>query len=361
MTSSVTTPPADEVVCITTPPLGTTATNTPTPADNHSNTTNPKKRKEPPAGLSRNAWKREQKKQRWLEQKDERNRFRREKKKEKKLRRRQREGGEEAEDRDSDDDGKKHAGEILAKQQRDVNTPAPITIILDCAFDDLMTEKEVMSMSLQLTRCYSENRKAEVPVHLRVTSLNKRLLARFEGPMKGHYKSWKGISFSTSDYEVPLVHEGEPNEDAEEMRKRIIYLSSDSSETLTELENNMTYIVGGIVDKGRYKHLCQNKATEQHLRTAKLPISEFIKISGRTVLTTNHVVEIMLKWLALRDWKLAFEQVIPPRKQIGFESSKQRQRRLTEEGCETEEGGDSDEADTEGDKGLVESTNVSAS
>jgi tRNA (guanine9-N1)-methyltransferase len=32
------------------------------------------------------------------------------------------------------------------------------------------------------------------------------------------------------------------------------------------------------------------------------------------VMCTNHVVEMLIKWLDVRDWKLAFESVIPTRK-----------------------------------------------
>lgn len=38
-------------------------------------------------------------------------------------------------------------------------------------------------------------------------------------------------------------------------------------------------------------------------------------MSSRFVLTTNQVVEIMLKYLECRDWKEAFMEVIPQRKQ----------------------------------------------
>lgn len=66
---------------------------------------------------------------------------------------------------------------------------------------------------------------------------------------------------------------------------------------------------------GEKKSLCYNKATAQGIRTAKLPIGDYIKMSSRFVLTTNQVVEIMLKYLECRDWKQAFIAVIPPRKQ----------------------------------------------
>ncbi|KAJ8101747.1 guanine-1-methyltransferase-domain-containing protein [Lipomyces tetrasporus] len=268
-----------------------------------------------PEGMSRNAWKREQKKQKWLEQKDARNKYKKEKKKQKKQLQNSKDEGSEKLEVGIVGLG---SGELVKRRKNDMLQPAPITILIDCGFDDLMTEKESLSLSSQITRCYSENRRAVVPVNLRVSSFNGSLQERFDSALKQQYKYWKGILFSPIEYEVP---------ESDEERSRIIYLSSDSDETLTELEDNKTYIVGGIVDKGRYKSLCLNKANSQKIKTAKLPISEFINISGRKVLTTNHVVEIMLKWIELRDWKSAFEIVIPPRKQEGFESARLKRKR----------------------------------
>lgn len=54
---------------------------------------------------------------------------------------------------------------------------------------------------------------------------------------------------------------------------------------------------------------------DQGVKTAKLPIGEYIRMSSRFVLTTNQVVEIMLRWLECRDWEGAFLKVIPQRKQ----------------------------------------------
>lgn len=107
----------------------------------------------------------------------------------------------------------------------------------------------------------------------------------------------------------------------------IIYLTSDSPNTLTELKPYHTYIIGGIVDKNRHKGLCykraldanSNQATKERLqgrqvKTAKLPIGEYMQMASRQVLATNHVVEIMLRWLECRDWGQAFSEIMPKRK-----------------------------------------------
>lgn len=83
---------------------------------------------------------------------------------------------------------------------------------------------------------------------------------------------------------------------------------------MTELKPYSTYIIGGLVDKNRHKGICYKAAMEKGIKTAKLPIGEYIEMTSRSVLATNHVVEIMLRWLEVRDWGEAFMHVLPARK-----------------------------------------------
>lgn len=189
-----------------------------------------------------------------------------------------------------------------AKRIKQEPTRSGVKIVLDCGFDDLMTEGERTSLARQLVRCYSENRRAPLSVDLHISGFNGLLRDRFENRMHSHHLQWENITFDETD----SVDTAQP----------IVYLSSDSSDTLTELTPGTTYVVGGIVDKGRYKDLCKNKAEKLGIRTARLPIDQNIRLSGRRVLATNHVFELLLKWLELKDWKLAFEAVLPSRKVI---------------------------------------------
>jgi hypothetical protein len=116
------------------------------------------------------------------------------------------------------------------------------------------------------------------------------------------------ITFESSPYPY-IVSETDPTPDP-----NIVYLTADSENIITSLEQGKKYIIGGIVDRNRYKGLCLEKAKSQGIAHAKLPIGEYIKMASRQVLTTNHVVEIMLEWLETKDWKQAFLKVIPQRK-----------------------------------------------
>jgi tRNA (guanine9-N1)-methyltransferase len=139
---------------------------------------------------------------------------------------------------------------------------------------------------------------------MHVSSLNKRLLARYEGVLQNQHKKWKGMTFSSEPYPVTT----------DEEKANLVYLTADSPNTITSLDPGKTYIIGGIVDRNRYKRLCLDKANEQGIAHAKLPIGDYIKMASRQVLTTNQVVEIMLEWLKEKDWEKAFIKVIPQRK-----------------------------------------------
>ncbi|KAG8629720.1 hypothetical protein KVT40_001339 [Elsinoe batatas] len=283
----------------------------------------------------------------------------------------------------------------------------PVTIVVDCSFDNLMSDGERTSLGAQVTRAYSDNKHARWRAHLVVSSWGGKLRERFEGVLRGHYRGWRGVRFEEEGFKevagrargwmgegddggrlagpfekylgLEEVEEeevegekerragdtgkggqgGESGEGAEKdgqeggtgegaekdgqgegakelsaaakrkqlVRKReeevkpelqeqgeVVYLSSESPDTLMELKPYSTYIIGGLVDKNREKGICYKRAKEAGIKTARLPIGDYLQMASRKVLATNHVVEIMLKWLEYEDWGKAFLEVIPKRK-----------------------------------------------
>ena len=80
------------------------------------------------------------------------------------------------------------------------------------------------------------------------------------------------------------------------------------------LDAKEVYIIGGIVDRNRYKNLTMDKARKEGLRTAKLPIGEYMKLKSSTVLTVNHVFGIICEWYQTKSWQKSLDKVIPERK-----------------------------------------------
>ncbi len=294
----------------------------------------------------------------------------------------------------------------------------PITILIDCGFDNLMMEKERISLGSQITRAYSDNHRAPYQTHLVISSWGGLLRERFNTVLNKHYLNWKGVSFDEADFvevakkmdvimkntnldskiveyfekfggvardppgnpehekgeelvpeitesdapietptlldpdsemsvKVELNGQASPSENPESAQKdnalpatesipatssqsmpvstpqgETIYLTSDSPNTLSTLSPYSTYIIGGLVDKNRHKGICYKTARTRDIKTAKLPIGEYLEMSSRKVLATNHVVEILLRWLEEASgpegeegaWGRAFLRVIPKRK-----------------------------------------------
>ncbi|KAG0175615.1 tRNA (guanine(9)-N(1))-methyltransferase [Apophysomyces sp. BC1034] len=153
---------------------------------------------------------------------------------------------------------------------------------------------ELQSMQSQIVRCYSANRNAKEAMPFTVSSFDDEMKTIFNAKTSS-YDNWLNVNFMEEPYEQKFD------------KADLIYLSADSDNVAHELEEGKTYIIGGI-------GLCQNKAVEQGIKTAQLPIGEYIQMASRKVLTVNQVFEIMLKWLECRDWKKAFMDIIPQRK-----------------------------------------------
>ncbi|CAK1359003.1 tRNA (guanine(9)-N1)-methyltransferase [Cercospora beticola] len=215
-------------------------------------------------------------------------------------------------------------------------TQLPITIMIDCDFDDLMHDGERTSLASQVTRSYSDNKNSPFRAHLTICSFGGKLRERFETVLAGQFKAWRGVRTFDENFvqtaqkakEWMTEEQGGKLEgvfskykdlDEEAQRKlkdegEVVYLSSEGTEDLLELKPYSTYIIGGLVDKNREKGICHRRATNAGVKTARLPIGHYMDMSSRKVLATNHVNEILVKWLECGDWGEAFFKVMPKRK-----------------------------------------------
>jgi tRNA (guanine9-N1)-methyltransferase len=274
--------------------------------------------------LSKNQLKKQRRWERWEAGRDDRKAKRKEKIKAKKERRR-------AEWEEQRAEGGPSQLTPMRPSRHPHGVQVPITVLFDCNFEEYMHDNELKSLGLQITRSYSDNRKAPFRFHLGISSWGGKMKERFDGVLAKQYTSWKGFHFCEEDFVetsqmskewmkgshggriAGAIEKNTPSE-VEEEEGEIVYLSAESDNTLERLKPNSTYIIGGLVDKNRHKGLCYKRALDRGIKTAKLPIGEFLEMDSRKVLVTNHVLDIMLKWLEHDDWGKAFIEVLPKRK-----------------------------------------------
>ncbi|KAL1827919.1 hypothetical protein ACET3Z_006331 [Daucus carota] len=180
-------------------------------------------------------------------------------------------------------------------------------LVIDLEFSDLMTPTEINSLVQQIMYCYAVNGRCTSAAHLWLTGCQGEMdkqLQRLPG-----FDKWI-IDKDTQPYIQTFEHQ----------KEHLVYLTADSETMLDDLDPKKIYIVGGLVDRNRWKGITMKKAEEQNIQTAKLPIGNFLKMSSSQVLTVNQVIEIILKYLETRDWKDSFFQVIPQRKRFEADS-----------------------------------------
>ncbi|KAI1807453.1 guanine-1-methyltransferase-domain-containing protein [Daldinia bambusicola] len=302
--------------------------------------------------LSKNQQRKLKRQKMWEEKKQEKKILRKEKRHEKQEKKRLE---REAEIAAAAAEGREPVFQEPSKRQPKSSTKVPISVIFDCQFEKYMMGKELPSLSNQITRCYSDNRNAQYPVHMFISSYGGQMKERHETVLQNQFRGWKNVHFVEGDFieaaakakeimagpsggtVIDLLSQGNgrdsisfsgANQDskkkqkaapvaepeADDVDKSIVYLTADSPYTLDRLEPNTCYVIGGIIDKNREKGLCYKIARSKNVRTAKLPIGEYMVMQSRHILATNHVMEIILQWLETGDWGTAFMNVIPMRK-----------------------------------------------
>jgi tRNA (guanine9-N1)-methyltransferase len=118
--------------------------------------------------------------------------------------------------------------------------------------------------------CYAVNGRSANPAHLWLTGCN--------GEMVTHLQRIPGYGNWIIEKEAkPYL------ESFEDGKENLVYLTADAETVLDDLDMSKIYIIGGLVDRNRWKGITQKKAAEQGIQSAKLPIGNYLKMSSSQV------------------------------------------------------------------------------
>ncbi len=189
-----------------------------------------------------------------------------------------------------------------------VQKPKRFSIAIDLSYDEFMTGKSISSLCSQLMYCYAANRRIEQPVNLSFLNFKDKTAERLAF-LHSNIEKWDVILEKKSLEELNL--------------DLFVYLTADSENILTELDETKTYIIGGLIDRNHHKGISLERAKTLNIPTAALNISQFTsQMKSSKVLATNHVFQIILNYVQGKDWESSFFSVIPKRKlEEGLESS----------------------------------------
>ncbi|KAF8794006.1 tRNA methyltransferase 10 like protein [Argiope bruennichi] len=165
------------------------------------------------------------------------------------------------------------------KSQKMCDSTCKLKICFDLSFADVMTEPEFSKAFKQLHRCYSINRRAPAPLQLYITGYSDATKQKMS-KMSGCF-NWD-INFNSSRHTDIFE------------KKNIIYLTSDSPNVIDELDNDKVYIIGALVDHNRLKNICYDKAVEDNVGHARLPLDMYFKFKTRTVFWEFHLDQSLI-------------------------------------------------------------------
>uniref|UniRef100_A0A8B9GB38 tRNA methyltransferase 10 homolog B n=1 Tax=Amazona collaria TaxID=241587 RepID=A0A8B9GB38_9PSIT len=174
-------------------------------------------------------------------------------------------------------------------------------LCVDLGVADRMTEKETSRLASQIRRLYGANRRAEKPFWLCLTEFVVGSLI---------YEECFRMNDGFSNYLMDTTQESYLDLfplDA------IVYLTPDSENVLEDIDPNKVYILGGLVDESIHKKLTLQRAREQSLQTARLPIREYMVKAVNTknyhseTLAINQVFDILSTYYETRSWPAALK------------------------------------------------------
>uniref|UniRef100_A0A3Q2W2M6 tRNA methyltransferase 10 homolog B n=1 Tax=Haplochromis burtoni TaxID=8153 RepID=A0A3Q2W2M6_HAPBU len=183
-----------------------------------------------------------------------------------------------------------------------------LKLCVDLSMTDCMSDKEISRLAGQLRRLYGSNKKATRPFHLFLTELREdsRL-----------YRECVRMNDGFLNYTMDITDQSCLDLFPPES---VVYLTPDAEEALESVDADKVYVLGGLVDESIQKKLSLSRAGELSVRTARLPIDEYMvkkdnmKNFHSKILAVNQVFDILLTFCDTGSWMEALQTWFPPGK-----------------------------------------------
>ncbi|CAE8714254.1 unnamed protein product [Polarella glacialis] len=173
-------------------------------------------------------------------------------------------------------------------------------VVINCSFASKMRKNELTSLASQIQLSYASIKKMQSHVQLHVTSLDSENPATTSLELSG-LRGWK-----VHAHEKPFWELFEP--------EQLVVLTPDAEEELEEVEEDLVYVIGGLVDMSvqKFRSLDQAKANRvQCFR--RLPIKKYAPKGTHPILNIDLVVRILAQRAQQREWPAILTDLLPKR------------------------------------------------
>jgi len=193
-------------------------------------------------------------------------------------------------------------------------------LAVELSFGGEMNARERKSLSHQLVRAYGANRNAAKPLRLAFSSLSEaETLYPDMLPGDGSLQRWAGVE--------RVLERAADHWPAE----RLVWLSPDAEEPLTELSSTCTYVVCGLVDRSVASGSSLERSRAAGGRCRRLPLREHApRPDVHPILSVLNVVEILAAVNSGASWSDAIGGTLPKR-YIRRREDEEEKRRLAEQ------------------------------
>ncbi|XP_055973202.1 tRNA methyltransferase 10 homolog B [Sorex fumeus] len=181
-------------------------------------------------------------------------------------------------------------------------------LCIDLSMTHHMSQKELSRLAGQIRRVYGSNKKADKPFWICLTGFTT------DSPL---YEECLRMNDGFSSY---LLDRTEEDCFSVFPLDTLVYLTSDSEHALEDVDPNKVYILGGLVDESIQKKVTFQKAQEHSVKTARLPIQEYMvrcqneKNYHSEILAINQVFDILSTYFETQNWPEALKKGVSPRK-----------------------------------------------